>query len=256
MKNWQSRFQDVILSRGLDYYNSNAVRIIDYSPEHVIAEVAGSRVYDVSVYFENSDIHSMYCDCPYFEGYGNCKHLAATLYHIDDHPELIEKKDYTKFLLEFSKDELIEFLNEEIPNYPYLEIKLKLFKNENPDDEYYITKLKNSMDSSFDILKFLNIEIQDLIKTEQFDLMFRLLVMIMDRIAKELQWGYFQALDDVIDKIDDVISQIRDKADINDISDFLEYAINLTDNFTIMEGLTDCMSRNGDMSRLLCDDFF
>ena len=48
MKDWKRHFEAKILGRGQDYYESNAVRIYDYSPEHVHAQVAGSYIYEFS----------------------------------------------------------------------------------------------------------------------------------------------------------------------------------------------------------------
>lgn len=108
MSDWKRYFDGKILSRGLDYYNSNAVRVISSSSSNVDAQVAGSIVYDVRINFDDSNISSMYCSCPY-EGY--CKHLAATLYYIDEHKELLTESDYMDLLVSLTHAEIIEFLS-------------------------------------------------------------------------------------------------------------------------------------------------
>ncbi|MDO5859877.1 SWIM zinc finger domain-containing protein [Methanobrevibacter sp.] len=250
MKNWKGYFEDKILFRGEDYFESNAVRIMESSPTHIDAQVAGSRIYNVRINMNEVNITSMYCDCPYFQGYDYCKHLAATLYYLDEHPELTEKKDYTELLSSLSKDELVRFLADEISDNPYLAIKLELFKNNSADEEYFINRLNGCLDDSFEVLKFLDSDVQNLIAKGQFELMFKLLTIIIDNINGNLAYWNFSSVEDVVNKIDSVVSQVRNDADIDDISDFLEHAISTTDNLVIEDILMDCMSRNGDMDRL------
>ena len=127
MKNWKGYFEDKILSRGRDYYESRAVRIYKSAQTHVDAQVAGSIFYDVRINLKDSKIKSMYCTCPYFQGYDYCKHLAATLYYLDDHPELIEKKDFSELFSSLTKEVLVEFLVEEFSDNPYLARKTLIF---------------------------------------------------------------------------------------------------------------------------------
>lgn len=61
-------------------------------------------------------------------------------------------------------------------------------KNGDADEEYYVQKLKISLANIRDILSFMDIEIQDLIKAEQFTVMFRLLTKIIDHVNEELEW--------------------------------------------------------------------
>ncbi|WP_407377247.1 SWIM zinc finger domain-containing protein [Methanobrevibacter sp.] len=49
MQNWKSYFEGKILSRGLDYYEYGDVRIHDSSPQHVEAQVEGSRTYNIEL---------------------------------------------------------------------------------------------------------------------------------------------------------------------------------------------------------------
>lgn len=247
---WKDYFEKHILERGLEYYNINAVRIYQYDSERIEAQVAGSRIYNVVINFSDSDITSMYCDCPYFEGYDYCKHLAATLYYIDDHPELLDEEDYTELLSSLSYLDLFEFLSKELPKNRDLANKLKLFKSDEIDEEFYMDKLIGSLPNSFEILKFMDREINDLISQNQFNLVFKLLREIIDHINSELEYGEFPFMVEIISKIDFIITQIRDDVPIEFISDFLEYAISSSDDYYILDRLTDCMSRNGDIERL------
>jgi hypothetical protein len=51
--------------------------------------------------------------------------------------------------------------------------------------------------------------------------------------------------------LDDITTQLRCVGQAHEaICDFLEYAITTSDDYFILEELTDAMSRNGDMNRL------
>ena len=247
MNNWQKYFTSKILDRGCDYYDSNAVRIYTYSKNHVESQVIGSKVYNVRINFNESNITSMYCDCPYPD---YCKHLAATLYYIDDHPEILKKEDYLDLISGFSHAELVEFLAGELPQNPELVNKLKLFKSD-IDEDYFILKLNNSFSDSFSILKCMDEEFVQLIDLKHYYLLFQLCRLLIDHINEELKYGEFDMLEDIIYKLDGIMTRLRDVPEAEEgISDFLEYAISTTDDYFILEELTDSMSRNGDMSRL------
>lgn len=93
-------------------------------------------------------------------------------------------------------------------------------------------------------------EIIDLINNDQFTLMFKLL-MIIDNVNKELEYGYVPSYEGIIYKIDDIVSKVRNIASIDDITDFLIYAIESSDDYFIDDELTDSLSRNGDMQCLI-----
>ncbi|MBZ5625984.1 MAG: DEAD/DEAH box helicase [Acidobacteriia bacterium] len=73
-----SDFDSDVRSRGVSYYRSGAVRIVRGSPSEVEASVRGSRTYDVDITWDGH-VLTLFCDCPYFEGGGPCKHLWATI---------------------------------------------------------------------------------------------------------------------------------------------------------------------------------
>ena len=248
MKDWKRHFEAKILGRGQDYYESNAVRIYDYSPEHVHAQVAGSYIYEVSIYLKDCEITSMHCDCPYPY---NCKHLAAVLYYLEDHPQLLEAEDYNELIMSCTREELIDFLISELPKNPPLANKLKLFKNQGVSEDYYINMMENSFSSSSNILKFLNEDIGDLIELKQYDLVFRLCRLVIDHVNSEMKYGHFNMLEDIIYRLDDITTELRSVDEAHEcICDFLEYAISTSDDYFILEVLTDAMSRNGDINRL------
>lgn len=252
MKNWKRYFDGKILNRGMNYYESNAVRLYSYSNTHVYAQVAGTMIYDVDIYFDDDlQIKSMHCNCPYYD---NCKHLAATLYYLEDHPEVLKKEDPIDLITSCSHADLIEFLTRELAQNPELLAKLKLYKNKGVNEEFYINKLENSFSSSSEILRFLNMDCGDLIEFKQYDLLFKLCKLIIDWVNAKREYGYFDDLEDIINKLDDITTQLRDVDEAHEgICDFLEYAIATSDDEFILDVLTDAMSRNGDMGRLVDD---
>lgn len=87
--------------------------------------MAGNNIYEVIINFKDSKVDSMYCNCPY---YGNCKHLAATLYYLDEHPELLDVIDYSKLISSLSEDEPRKFLSLELQTNHDMANRLRLLK--------------------------------------------------------------------------------------------------------------------------------
>jgi superfamily II DNA or RNA helicase len=71
-------FPSYIQTRGADYYRSGAVRIEDASDSYVRARVRGARHYEVQIECTPKAM-SLWCDCPYFDSTGPCKHVWATI---------------------------------------------------------------------------------------------------------------------------------------------------------------------------------
>ncbi len=83
---WKNLFQPHILERGYDYYCEGAVSNLETYPNAVTARVEGSKYYNVEISLENGEISDIYCSCPYADGGGHCKHMAAVLYAWEDMP--------------------------------------------------------------------------------------------------------------------------------------------------------------------------
>ncbi|WP_100010522.1 SNF2 helicase associated domain-containing protein [Lentibacillus sediminis] len=81
--NVQKLFPPVIYRRGLEYYNRGKVGELVYDLNHHIwaATVRGTEPYLVEINTENFESGSIEttCDCPAYETYGSCKHIAAAL---------------------------------------------------------------------------------------------------------------------------------------------------------------------------------
>ena len=77
-----SDFDSDVRARGASYYRLGAVRIMRGNSTSVVAGVRGSRVYDVEIVWDGRRLN-LWCDCPYFETAGACKHLWATVLAAD-----------------------------------------------------------------------------------------------------------------------------------------------------------------------------
>lgn len=73
-----SYFDKKIRERGEQVYRNQLVTIMDGSEVEVAANVQGSHLYDVGLAWEEGALNG-WCDCPYFEDTGSCKHLWATI---------------------------------------------------------------------------------------------------------------------------------------------------------------------------------
>jgi superfamily II DNA or RNA helicase len=65
--------------RGAMYFRSGAVRVQLSTAKEFQARVQGSRMYEVEIEWEAEEGLNLYCDCPYFDSHGPCKHLWATI---------------------------------------------------------------------------------------------------------------------------------------------------------------------------------
>jgi superfamily II DNA or RNA helicase len=75
-------FDDDVRARGASYFRLGAVRIKRGNATGVEAGVRGSRVYDVEIAWDGRRL-TLFCDCPYYEDVGACKHIWATILAAD-----------------------------------------------------------------------------------------------------------------------------------------------------------------------------
>ena len=80
---YRNQFDAGVRSRGAAYFHRGAVRIEFGDAVELNAVVTGSRPYHTAFYLEE-DCLVGYCDCPYYETEGRCKHLWALLLAADD----------------------------------------------------------------------------------------------------------------------------------------------------------------------------
>ncbi|MBO6039943.1 MAG: SNF2 helicase associated domain-containing protein, partial [Oscillospiraceae bacterium] len=82
MLKWQHLFSQQILRRGQEYFRKNKVRSLIKDGDVYYATVEGTEEYSVEIRTSHDAVTDMLCSCPYAEGNGNCKHMAAALYEI------------------------------------------------------------------------------------------------------------------------------------------------------------------------------
>ncbi len=75
-------FDDGVIRRGRQLWQSGAVRVKDADPHHVYGQVRGGSLYDVRIRLHDDDLEA-WCDCAYFESNGPCKHLWAFIIECD-----------------------------------------------------------------------------------------------------------------------------------------------------------------------------
>jgi SNF2-related domain/Helicase conserved C-terminal domain/Bacterial SNF2 helicase associated/SWIM zinc finger len=76
------QFNPKIRDRGLGYFHSGAVKILEHSDLHVLAQVAGTLDYLVELTLTSSSL-DIACTCPYFADGEDCKHIWATMLAAD-----------------------------------------------------------------------------------------------------------------------------------------------------------------------------
>lgn len=77
MDYWKGLFRSHILERGLNYYETGAVKEVKDTEQGFWAMVEGSEDYEVEIEIRDGAIHDMWCTCPYAEDGNYCKHMAA-----------------------------------------------------------------------------------------------------------------------------------------------------------------------------------
>ena len=254
MKDWKQHFGPQILSRGLDYYKNNAVDVLKANNESVKATVTGYRKYQVNV---NLKEDSFYCECPYYSREGNCKHIAALLYCIEDHPEIIggNDDDIYNLLSSMSHEDLVNFLVNEASKDEDLLIRLKLFNNHDVCDEYYIDKLNRSFGSCVDVLVFIDEELQDLFARKRYGMLLKLARAIVDYAEEIDKEGMYNASYEIIRKIDDLTYGLEGKGVDDQVCEFLGSIILESDDDGILDTFSETYSRFGDIEKFFDEHY-
>ena len=248
---WELYFKNIILERGYDYYQMNAVEIINASNRSIDAKVIGSDAYDVRINFKNRKIKSMYCSCPYYD---NCKHQAAVLYYADNHPEIFPKnEDIDKLVKNVSLKDLREFLIEELANDKDLLNRFKVFTDSATDEDFYEKKLTYCFSKPVNVIRFIDEDMSFLIKNRNFNLVLKLSGLIVDYL-KEIYHCEYDAFIDILYKLDSIMIYLFNRNYEKPVLDFLGNIILTNDNIEILDMLTDTYSRIGDVEKLFNDN--
>ena len=83
------QFNPKIRDRGVAYFRSGAVKILEHSDFHVLAQVEGTLDYFVELTLTLNSLE-VACTCPYFSDDEDCKHIWATMLAADSKNYLSE----------------------------------------------------------------------------------------------------------------------------------------------------------------------
>lgn len=148
LTNFEEHVDDVILTRGKNYYEQDyVVEINEASTNHFVAEIMGSQQYTVGITVDDDgNIVSSNCNCPYDWG-DYCKHQVAAFYALRESknpgvskPKPKNKKhDIEAIVSNLSKAELTGLVLQLAKEYPDIEKRL-VFKYAPADDEIASSK--------------------------------------------------------------------------------------------------------------------
>ena len=99
-------------TRGEDYYYSNRVKSVVWRDKLLTAEVEGSEYepYIVQIRFDEGEIRSTDCTCPYDWG-GDCKHIiAALLYLCRQRDDIAQRPAVADLIANLNRDQLAEII--------------------------------------------------------------------------------------------------------------------------------------------------
>ena len=83
------KFNPRIRDRGLAYFRSGAVKILEHSEFYLLAQVKGNLDYFVQLSLTLNSL-DVACTCPYFAAGEDCKHIWATMLAADSKNYLSE----------------------------------------------------------------------------------------------------------------------------------------------------------------------
>lgn len=110
MKEWKTIFHKNILSQGRDYYERGRVFELKEKQGVYTATVIERKTYTVRIISRAGASYSMSCKCPFAKGGGNCRHMAAVLFAIEDMEEAGNKEPLSDAKAETENREVIEDL--------------------------------------------------------------------------------------------------------------------------------------------------
>ncbi len=170
---FEQHIDETILKRGLSYFKKGYVHDPEeISPGEYEAIVEGSNDYTVQLTLKNGMITEYVCDCPYDMG-PVCKHVAAVIFHLQQHKLDLDKKfkksktDQTakpakrktvseqvdELLEKTSHEELKQFVREKaLSNASFRDLFLSSFAQYNSDEskEFYLKQVKSILKTASD----------------------------------------------------------------------------------------------------------
>jgi superfamily II DNA or RNA helicase len=103
----EGEFPSAIRQRGQTYHWNHQIRIRSGDARDVQADVTGSERYGISLHWDEPFL-TVWCDCPYFEREGPCKHIWGTILGAETQGYLADAAKAPSLILddgEFDEDE-------------------------------------------------------------------------------------------------------------------------------------------------------
>lgn len=135
--NFEERFDRAILKKGFDYYRDDRVEDVEVNDNIIEATVIGNENYQVQIVVDkNNNLKEASCNCPYAQGDGDCKHVVALCYHINNN-ELEIKNATIKNRKKESEIKIVinKISEEDLKNY----LEQKLLQDENIYNDFKTT---------------------------------------------------------------------------------------------------------------------
>ncbi|RAP52211.1 MAG: hypothetical protein BZ133_01635 [Methanosphaera sp. SHI613] len=268
--NWEKLFDEERLIRGYDYFLKDKVFDVIITDNSISSKVEGKRknIYEVQINYENDNITSLYCNCPYAYSNTYCKHMVATLYKKDEifqnkrdniheanniyiFKDLLKDLDENKlkkYLYDNYKEDnefISRFINEFYSNFTYedfldyenilnniFKIDLVELYNENGfyQESPYHKYLKN----------FINTKIDSLYNNKQYEYVLKLIYSIYENIADKENIDEYLNVDDILTACNyyfERIINLNDSTLNMQIYDYILSNVNYNYNYHITSNL-------------------
>jgi len=224
LNDFETYFDETILVRGLDYYESGNVISLEYDGEEWIADVLGSDDYTVTVAFsDNGEILDTECDCPYDWG-KYCKHQAAVLY------ALRKKLQSGNIPAKSKKKESLETVLKNLDNQTLISIILEFAdRDKRMRNEIFLryTKKTDSLKSAREVIR----SSIDAVKRHNF---------VEYRDVSQATYGAYT-----------VLQMIDDEMDSSDIMTTVSLCIVVLEE--MMDLIDYCDDSNGHVGGVICE---
>ncbi|MBQ6444326.1 MAG: SWIM zinc finger family protein [Methanosphaera sp.] len=242
--NWEKLFDEERLIRGYDYFLRDKVFDVIITDKYISSKVEGKRnnIYEVQVNFDNDEINSLYCTCPYSYSKTYCKHMVATLYKLDEinqnKNDNINKSDsiflfkdvlkdldenkLKKYLYDNYKDNeefTSKFINEFYSNFTYEDyldyenmlnniFKIDLVELYNENGFYQESPYHRYL------INFINTKINSLYDNEHYNYVLQLIYSIYENIAEKENISDYLNVEDILSSCNYYLENIIDLDDM------------------------------------------
>ena len=268
--NWEKLFDEERLIRGYDYFLRDKVFDVIITDKYISSKVEGKRnnIYEVQVNFDNDEINSLYCTCPYSYSKTYCKHMVATLYKLDEinqnKNDNINKSDsiflfkdvlkdldenkLKKYLYDNYKDNeefTSKFINEFYSNFTYEDyldyenilnniFKIDLVELYNENGFYQESPYHRYL------INFINTKINSLYDNEHYNYVLQLIYGIYENIAEKENISDYLNVDDILSSCNYYLEKIIDLDDMTlnvSIYDYILSNLKYNYDYTITPNL-------------------